>query len=179
MAAHRAVLALGAVLALSLPGCGWEPLYADPQSRPASADLRAIRVDPISERIGQRLEIALRDSLNPTGIPTPQRYRLQTTLSVVLADLGLQTQGTSSLGELDVIATYHLLDIHSGAVLTTGTVHVQNTFALNPNQYSTVVGQKDAAVRCDTELNEEIVTRLNMFMQHRAAEEAKTRVKKS
>ncbi|HEY3910887.1 MAG TPA: LPS assembly lipoprotein LptE [Stellaceae bacterium] len=170
MAARRALLALGAVLALNLPGCGWEPLYADPQSVPASADLRAIRVDPIPERIGQRLEMALRNSLNPSGEPTAARYRLQTTLSVVLADLGLQTQGTSSLGELDVIATYHLLDLHSGAPLTTGTVHAQNSFALNPNQYSTVVGQQDAAVRTVAELNQEIVTRLNLFMQHRAAE---------
>jgi LPS-assembly lipoprotein len=179
MAARHAVLALGAILALNLPGCGWEPLYADPQSVPASADLRAITVDPIPERIGQRLEIALRDSLNPTGIPTPPRYRLQTTLSVVLADVGLQTQGTASLAELDVIATYHLLDIHSGAVLTTGTVHVQNSFALNPNQYSTVVGQQDAAVRTDVELNQEIVTRLNLFMEHRLAAHAKSRAEKS
>jgi LPS-assembly lipoprotein len=179
MAAHRVVLALGAVLALSLPSCGWQPLYADPQSGPASADLRAIRVDPIPERIGQRLEIALRNSFNPTSVPPTPRYRLQTTLSVVLADLGLQTQGTSSLGELDVIATYHLLDIHSGALLTTGTVHVQNSFTLNPNQYSTVVGQQDAAVRCVVELNQEIVTRLTLFMQRRAAQEAKKRVEKS
>ncbi len=170
MAARRAFLALGAVLALNLPGCGWQPLYADPQSAPASADLRAIRVDPIPERIGQDLEMALRNSLNPSGAPTVARYRLQTTLSVVLSDLGLQSQGTATLARLDVIANYHLLDLHSGAVLLANTAHVQNSFALNPNQYSTVVGQNDAAVRSVAELNQEIVTRLNLFMQHHVAE---------
>ena len=51
-----------------LSGCGWTPLYAESRG-PASEELRAIRVDPIPERIGQRLEIALRNSLNPTGEP--------------------------------------------------------------------------------------------------------------
>ncbi|MGH7029461.1 MAG: LPS assembly lipoprotein LptE [Stellaceae bacterium] len=170
MAVPRALLVLGAVLALNLPGCGWQPLYADPQSGPTSADLRAIRVDPIPERIGQRLEMALRDSLNPSGEPTVARYRLQTTLSVVLSDLGLQSQGTATLARVDVIATYRLLDLHSGAILQTNTAHAQNSFALNPNQYSTVVGQNDAAVRSVAELNQEIVTRLSLFMRHRAAE---------
>ncbi len=170
MGGCRVLLALGAVLALNLPGCGWEPLYADPQSMPASADLRAIRVDPIPERIGQRLEIALRDMLNPAGEPTTPRYRLQTTLSVVLSALGIQSQGTGTLGRLDVIATYRLVDFRSGAMLETNTIHVQNSFALNPNQYSTVVGQDDAAVRSVAELSQEIVTRLDLFMEHRAAE---------
>ena len=82
MAGRRALLALTLAvgLALPLPGCGWEPLYADPQSGPTSADLRAIEVTPIADRIGQRLEMALRNSLNPTGEPTRVRYTLYTTL---------------------------------------------------------------------------------------------------
>src|SRR5271165_623490 len=71
MAGRRSVLALIVCLALPLSGCGWERLYADPETGPASADLRAIKVLPISERIGQRLEMALRNSLNPRGEPTP------------------------------------------------------------------------------------------------------------
>ena len=66
------------VLLLTLSGCGWAPLYADPQSGPASAELRAIHVAPIPERIGQRLELALRNSLNPTAEPTRERYRCPT-----------------------------------------------------------------------------------------------------
>lgn len=169
MRRRRAFRALIVALALPLPGCGWAPLYADIQSGPASADLRAIRVDPIAERIGQRLEIALRDSLNPSGEPTRERYRLQTVLAVSLSDLGLQSQGTAVLGRLDVTATYRLFDIRSGATLLTNTMHVQNSFALNPNQYSTVVGEDDAAVRSVAELNQEIVARLTLYMQQNAA----------
>jgi LPS-assembly lipoprotein len=165
---RRGLLALLAALALS--GCGWTPLYADIETGPASEELSAIRVDPISERIGQRLEIALRNSLNPTGEPSPERYRLKTTLASYLTNLGIQSQGLATLGKLDVYATYYLLDSQSGNTLLANTVHVANSFDLNPNQYSTVVGEDDAAVRSVAELDREIVTRLTLFMQRRVAE---------
>jgi LPS-assembly lipoprotein len=167
---RRGLLALFAALALS--GCGWTPLYADIETGPASEELSAIRVDPISERIGQRLEIALRNSLNPTGEPSPERYRLKTTLASYLTNLGIQSQGLATLGKLDVYATYYLLDSQSGNTLLANTVHVANSFDLNPNQYSTVVGEDDAAVRSVAELNQEILTRLTLFMQRRVAERA-------
>jgi LPS-assembly lipoprotein len=179
MPGRRAFLALGAVLLLPLPGCGWAPLYADPQSGPASEELRAIRVAPIPERIGQRLEMALRNSLNPSGEPAKERYVLRTTLSVSLIDLGIQSQGTATLGRLDVVATYVLADSHSGSALLTNTLHVQNSFALNPNQYSTVVGEDDSGVRAVAELNQEMVARLTLFMEHRAAEKTPKRAEAS
>jgi LPS-assembly lipoprotein len=172
MAARPALPALAIAVPLALCGCGWEPLYADVQTEPASEDLRAIKVDPIAERIGQRLEIALRNSLNPTGEPTTPRYRLGTTLAVSLGNLGIQSQGLATLGQLDAFATYKLVDLQSGSVLLNNTVHVANSFDLNPNQYSTIVGEDDAAVRTVAELDQEIVTRLTLFMQRRAAEKS-------
>ncbi len=96
-------MALGLGL-LSLGGCGWAPLYADPEAGPADAELRAIKVAPIPERIGQNLAQALRQTLNPTGEPTPQRYLLRITLQTLRQDLGVQTQGFGTRGRLDAIA---------------------------------------------------------------------------
>lgn len=110
----------------SLGGCGWTPLYADLETGPADAELRAIKVAPIPERIGQNLALALRQSLNPTGEPTPQRYLLRTTLQTVRQDLGVQTQGLGTRGRLDAIASFFLSDSKSGAQLLTGTSHVAN-----------------------------------------------------
>ena len=134
--------------------------------------MRAIYVEPIPERIGQRLQIALRNSLNPTGEPTPERYRLRTSLATSLSNLGIESQGLASLGQLDVYATYTLVDSKSQKSLLVNTVHVANSFDLNPNQYSTVVGSDDAAVRSAAELNQEIVTRLAIFMERRLAEQS-------
>jgi LPS-assembly lipoprotein len=166
----RATVALVAVAPAALFGCGWQPLYADPETGPASEELRAIKVSPIPERIGQRLEIALRNSLNPSGEPTPPRYQLSTTLLAILGNLGIQSQGLATLGQIDAYATFTLTDLQSHANLTTGTVHVANSFDLNPNEYSAVVGEDDARNRCVAELDQEIVTRLTLYMQRRVAE---------
>src|SRR5260370_6841528 len=90
MTDRRTLLAFAAALSVALSGCGWAPLYADIEAGPASEELRTIRVDPIPERIGQRLEIALRNSLNPTGEPSTERYRLRTSLATYLTLLGIQ-----------------------------------------------------------------------------------------
>jgi LPS-assembly lipoprotein len=172
MSRRGAFLALTVALALPLTGCGWERLYADPQSGPASADLRAIKVLPIPERIGQRLEIALRDALNPTGEPTKPLYTLRTTLSYSLSNLGIQSQGTATLGKIDVNSSSYLTKNSTGQNLLTISLHVQNSFELNPNQYSTVVGETDAQTRSVAELNDEIVRRLALFLEQRAAQEA-------
>ena len=172
MAARHAPLALLLSALLGLSGCGWTPLYADIKTEATSEELRAIKVDPISERIGQRLEIALRNSFNPTGEPTPTRYRLNTVLAVVLSNLGIQSQGLATLGQLDATATFRLIDLQTGGILLTNTVHVANSFDLNPNQYSTIVGEDDARVRSVAELDQEIVTRLTLFMQRRMAEKS-------
>jgi LPS-assembly lipoprotein len=163
-------IGLAAAAVQLVSGCGWAPLYADIKTEAASEELRAIKVDPIPERIGQRLEIALRNSLNPTGEPTPTRYRLNTTLVIVLGNLGIQSQGLATLGQLDAYATYRLIDLQTGGILLTNTVHVANSFDLNPNQYSTIVGEDDAGVRTVAELDQEIVSRLTLFMQRRTTE---------
>jgi len=164
------VLVFGMPLLVS--GCGWTPLYADTEETPANTELRAIRVDPIAERIGQKLEIALRNSLAAAGEPTPKRYRLHTTLAVSRQDLGIQAQGLATRGKVDVYATYVLSDLQSGAVLLNNSTHSANDFDINANEYATVVGEVDAGTRTVEELDREIVARLTLFMQRRVAEGA-------
>ena len=172
MLGRGAALALSVWLALPLPGCGWERLYADPEAGPASAELRAIKVLPILDRIGQRLEIALRNALNPTGIPTPYRYLLSTTLTYSLSNLGIQSQGTATLGQIDLRSTSILGDTKTGRNVLAISLHEQNAFELNPNQYSTIVAEDDAQLRTVAELAHEIVLRLDLYMQRSLAQPA-------
>jgi LPS-assembly lipoprotein len=170
MPGRRALLALTVASVVHLGGCGWEPLYADRETEPASDALAAIKVLPINERIGQRLEWALRAALNPRGEPVKPLYTLGTGLTYSVSSLGLQTQGTYTLGQVDVHAVSTLIENSSGKVLLTISLHDQNSFRLDPNQYSTTVGQDDAQKRTVAGLNDEIVRRLTIFMEQRAAE---------
>src|SRR3954447_10227131 len=171
MAARRSLLAVavGAV-ALGLSRCGWGALYADGETGPGDAELRAIKVDPIPERIGQRLALALRESLNPDGIPAPQRYRLSILLTTVRGDLGIQQTGLGSRGKLDANANITLRDIRTGAPFLTTTSHVAESFDILANEYASVVAEDDARTRAVEELRRDIVTRLTLFLQRRAGE---------
>jgi LPS-assembly lipoprotein len=168
MPKRRALLGWAIAAAFSLNGCGWTPMYADVATGPADADLRAIRVTPIPERIGQHLAIALRDSLNPTAEPTPKRYVLSITLQVVRLDLGVLTQGIGTRGRLEVYANFTLADISAGTVLLAQTSHVNESFDILANQYSNVVTEEDARTRAVEELRRDLLARLTVFFQRRA-----------
>ncbi|HEX3952401.1 MAG TPA: LPS assembly lipoprotein LptE [Stellaceae bacterium] len=170
----RLGLGLGVLLAFGggLGGCGWTPLYADVETSPADADLRAIKVDPIAERIGQRLEQALRQSLNPNGIETKQRYLLRTVLQATRLDLGVLTQGLGTRGKLDVVATYTLSDMTSGARLLSAGSHTFESFDILANGYASVVAEDDARTRAVEELRQDMMAHLTVLMQRRAAEAA-------
>lgn len=168
MIARRCLVGMLFAGSAGLAGCGWEPLYADRQTAAADADLQAIKVNPISERIGQRLEMALRKSFNPTGEPTKQRYVLSVIMSSSLSSLGVQSQGLGTRGLVQVAASYNLLD-SGGSPLTSGSVRTTDSFDIQANGYSTVVAQDDALTRSVEELRREIVTRLTVYLQRRAA----------
>jgi len=169
MTTRRAFLACGLGLPAVLGGCGWEPLYANPDAGPASAALSEIRVDPIPERIGQRLEFALRHSFNPANEPAKQIYKLHVTLSTSVADLGIQSQGLGTRGAAYLAATYQLSEIATNKPLKLFTLHTVDSFDIQANGYSTVVAQDDAFNRCVEEARREIVARMTLFLQDRNA----------
>ena len=162
---------LGGLLALALPpvlaGCGWEPLYADPQTGRGSAELRAIKVMPIPERIGQELLTGLTNSLNPDHIDTKPLYTLNVTLVPWLQDLGIQSQGLGTRGEVQLSATYRLIQTAGNQVLQTGSIRATDSFDIQANGYSTVVAQDDAKARVVEEIRREIIARLTMFLQNK------------
>jgi LPS-assembly lipoprotein len=169
MHTRRGLLGFALLAPLTAAGCGWRPLYADAETGPADAELRAIRVDPIPERVGQRLALALRRALNPEGIPTPTHYVLHTTLSVSRADLGIQSQGLGTRGRVDVTATFALLDLKTGGQLLATSIHTADSFDIVANEYASIVAEEDARTRAAEELRQDIVNKLTLFMQRRVA----------
>jgi LPS-assembly lipoprotein len=159
------MLGLGLCTPTLLGGCGWEPLYANRDTAPADAALQAIKVAPIPERVGQRLAFGLRDSFNPNNVPSPQLYTLKVTVGTSVRNLGIQSQGIGTRGEVELLATYRLVENKTGKLLQMGTVHANDSFDIQANGYSTVVAQDDAYARCAEQARREIVARLSLFLQ--------------
>jgi hypothetical protein len=62
-----------------------------------------------------------------------------------------------------------LRDIKTGAPILSTTSHVAESFDILANEYASVVAEDDARTRAVEELRRDIVTRLTLFLQRRAA----------
>ncbi len=159
----------GAVWLATLTGCGWAPLYADREAGPAAAELAAIKVAPIPERIGQILALRLRQWLNPNGEPTTSRYVLRTLLTTSQLNLGTLSFGLGTRARFDVTASFTLVDIATGAALFTSTSHATDSFDIVANYYSNIVAEEAARERAAEDIRRDMVAQLTTFLQRRVA----------
>ncbi len=163
---RRALLPL---LLLPLPACGFRPLYAERAEEAEEPGLAAIKVLPIRDRIGQLLELSLRESFNPRGVAVETRYTLTVGLTVSRVDLGLQRDATSTRARVDVYANFVLADASSGTAVFNGRSQSTSAFNVITDAYSAQVSEDDARVRTVRDLSEDIRTRLALFLRHQRA----------
>jgi LPS-assembly lipoprotein len=153
-----------AALAPALAGCGFHPLYAE---RDAALDpaLAAVRVEPIGDRIGQQLELTLRDGFNPTGVGTTPQYSLNVGLSTYRREIGIRKDATASRVQFDVYAAYTLTRLADGAVLLSATSRSTSGIDVTNNEYATVVAEQSSRERAVREIGAEIQTRVAVALK--------------
>jgi LPS-assembly lipoprotein len=154
------------VLALLLAGCGFTPLYGEHD--PAyDEELRSVQVLPIPERLGQRLAIELRDSLNPSGVPVAPRYYLIVRITTTRTESAIRNDATASREQFVYTASILLRDARKNETLFYAISNAFNAVDLVVNEYSIVVGERDAEARAARELAEDIRTRVALFLKRK------------
>ena len=162
------------LFAFALAGCGFRPLYGQRSARDWDPDLAAIKVDPIPDRPGQILALALRESLNPSGTSVPAKWRLQTALTIARSDLGIQRNATATSSEITVSASFALFDAASGKPIYSNSSRAISDFNQLTDAYATQVAADDARDRALQQVAEEMTMRMAIFMrQQRASTAAK------
>src|SRR5689334_3890632 len=151
-----------------LAACGFHPLYAESRRVADEPALAAIKVMPIAERMGQQLELSLREQFNPRGLSVEQRYRLSVTLAVARADLGIQRDATATRGQVNVTASIVLADAKTSKVLYRGAAHSLSAFNVVNDAFAAQVAQDDSDSRAVRDLADEIRTRIAIFLQEHA-----------
>jgi LPS-assembly lipoprotein len=170
MRPQRGPLALAALaVALLLGGCGFHPLYGEGARQADEPLLAAIKVAPIPNRMGQQLEFALREELNPRGIETATRYRLDVILTISNVDLGIQSDATATTGRVDVFAVFNLIDIKSNKPIYSSRARTTASYNITNDAFAAQIAFDDAHTRNVRELTEEISTRLTLFLRQRHA----------
>ena len=157
------------LLLLPLGGCGFRPLYAEREETREDPALAAIKVLPIKDRIGQMLEMALRESFNPRGIAVDTRYTLSVVLSVSRFDLGIQRDATATRGRVDVYATIELKEAQGGKGVYNSRAQSTSSFNILDDAYAAQVAEDDARARTVRDLADEIRTRMALFLRSRRA----------
>jgi LPS-assembly lipoprotein len=157
---------------LALGACGFHPLYSEETAAVDEPALAAIRVLPIPDRLGQELELSLREALNPHGERTKTLYNLVTTLAQTRADLGIQRDASSTRGRVDVRVTITLTDAKSSKVIYTGHAQSTSSFNILTDGYAAQISEDDARTRTVRDLTVEIRTRLTLVLRNQKKKSA-------
>jgi len=164
---------LAIVLALLLGGCGFHPLYAERGDSTFDADLAAIKVNTIQDRLGQELALSLRDGLNPRGIKVPTRYVLEVKLFPQRHDLAIRSDGTASRTQMMIIANFHLKEIETDRTVMQGTTRTAVSFDSQGDEYANVVARQNAQERSLQDISDDIRARLFAYVsRHRSTASA-------
>ena len=147
------LLAAGlALLAPSLGGCGFTPLYAVTGVSPS---MSAIQVITPSGRTGHLLSEDLQDDLATARGKEPL-YRLDLALDEKRYARGLTFEQVATWYELSLRVSYSLVDLSSGKTLTSGVMPVSVSYNAANDPYAGVVAQQNGQQRAASDAAQRI-----------------------
>ncbi|HEY8063390.1 MAG TPA: LPS assembly lipoprotein LptE [Methylosinus sp.] len=155
-------IALAVFAALALSGCTVQPLYGPiGTDAPLAAELQAVAVDPIPDRIGHYVRNELIFALNGTGSDVPPRYRLMVALKERVQTPILDTvTGRATSATVVVDAEYRLIDIADEHVITKGIAFGVASYDRFSNRLANVRAARDGEIRDAKVISDMIRTRV-------------------
>ncbi len=162
----RLILVMG-VLALGPAGCGFRPLYGQPDGTPqspTSADLAQIRVAGIADRTGQLLRTQLVHRLSPQGEPANPRFVLDVEVAEDLSGIAESNDGKTTIGRMTLRARYILRDAISGKPVTQAESRSYGTFRYLGPRYGSVVSERSTEESALSEIAADIAGALAVTM---------------
>ena len=154
--------ALAACLAL-LGGCGFQPLYGQRDRGSVAAELAAVKIKLIENRIGQQLHNFLLDRLNPRGKPATAIYDLIIELEESKEDLAIRKDETATRANLTLRAEYELRRVATGEILVEGFSRSVTSYNIVDSDFATLSAESDARKRAVREISEDIKVRLGIY----------------
>ncbi len=149
-----------------LSACGFQPLYGGPAQTDVRANLAAVEVGLIEDRIGQQLRNELVRRFHPDGRPRNPSYRLQVELNMSRRDLALQKSEIATRANLRITARYTLRKSMDGKTLIRGTSRINTSYDIFSSDFATLAAEADARRRGVRELADEIANRLAAYLQY-------------
>jgi len=153
---RRAALTL---LPLGLAGCNLRPLHGSDAPQ-VQAELATTRIQPLANRLGQKLHNLLRDRINPYGQPLNPVYDLAVAVSRTETESGLREDETATRITLTLTAQYVLVTVQGAQEVTRGSTGAQAVYNILENRYSSLVSEEAAEERALVIIADAIADRL-------------------
>lgn len=137
-----------------LSACGFEPLYVERKSSDdwyykgefdsgVTDEISQIKVEPISDRLGQLIRNELLDSFTPKGVPESPKYRLEVgPIGKQVVQQALRDDITATRERVRYKVQYYLYDVATGKRLVSGNSLAYLSYDIMANPYSTTFAQK-------------------------------------
>ena len=154
---------------LLLAGCGFQPIHGGAKGPETRAELASVRIEPIEERIGQKLRNNLLDAMNPMGAPQRPAYRLTVTLVESKQELAVRRSEFATRANLVLRALFQLTSAAGdGKRVFAGASNVTASYNILSSDYGTMAAEADARDRGVRELSDDITQRLAAYFRQQA-----------
>ena len=146
---RRNLLGVAAAVPLLAAGCTFRPLYRPSRNAAAAPDqqLAAIRITPLTDRLGQLMHNALRNELNPRGQPSNPSYRLVLSLSETIDEIAIRRDETASRNDIILVARFQLVREGSDEPLLNASSRVTDSFDVVAAAFATESAEEAARER--------------------------------
>lgn len=153
-------------LAILAAGCGFEPLYGQRRGDAGTtAQLAAVEVAAIPDRLGQQVRNRLLELLAPRGGQRRPRYRLDVQLRQEKTGLLVESDDTASRINLTLSANFALTDLRSREPVFDGRTRTIAAYNITRADYANLVAERDAGRRAAETVAEEIAAQLAVFFK--------------
>ncbi len=153
-------------LTLSLAACGFTPMLADRgDDGGVTSDFSRVEVASAQDRLSQLVRNALLDDLNPYGESTAPQYHLDLVLSEETEGFGFRSDESVTRINYRLEASYRLIDLADGALLTEGTVRSNMAYDVVTSDFANFSADQDARQRTANQIASIIVNRLGLYFR--------------
>jgi LPS-assembly lipoprotein len=150
------------LMALALPACSLEPLYAGGQRGPVANLLRSVAVQPIPGQTGWFVRTALVDRLGDSSTEAA-RYRLEVELDDDITGFGIRGDSGVTRERRTLRARYRLVDAATGRLLLDATAGSDAGVDVVGSEYATLAAEQTAVERLSHIVADQIVARLGLY----------------
>lgn len=151
------------LLALALPGCGLQPMYAGGTHGPVAEALANVEVGEINGQNGFLMKKALEDRLGAMGHGN-SRYKLVVELDDKIEGLAINAQNTVTRERRSLRARFRLVDQEAaGITVLDATAGSDAGIDVVSSDYATLAAEQTALENLTQVVADQIISRLALY----------------